>query len=341
MTLAGLGQNCGWFLILVLGSMMTALADKNECSLDANERRLAVIETMRKKPEDSIPFLSAALNDENFVVRRMAAHRLRDIGESAREAVIVALSNTDPEVRMIAFMALNDMNMLGLEQLALVIKDKEVNSSARICAVKSLARMPSSDATKALLEMATSDESESVRQIASDVLYPFHFFRKVDSIRNHADQVIKVTQIPLPVDGWKLKFDPQRNGHVNKWFSPALDDEDWKTVSICKYWDDYGFKGKLGIGWYRCKFSLPEKPIMNAVEISFGAVDETAWVWINGVYAGQHDIGPSGWDVPFRLDVTPFLKWGRENQITVRVLNTQMGGGIWKPINLEVINLGN
>ena len=60
-----------------------------------------------------------------------------------------------------------------------------------------------------------------------------------------------------------------------------------------------------------------------------------------GSHAGQHDIGPDGWTVPFCLDVTAFLKWGQENQITVRVLNTAQAGGIWKPVTLEVLKLGN
>jgi len=80
---------------------------------------------------------------------------------------------------------------------------------------------------------------------------------------------------------------------------------------------------------------------MNAVELSFEGVDEAAWIWVNGQYAGQHDIGPSGRDVPFRIDITPFLKWNTENQITVRVLNATLKGGIWKPVTLEVIRLGN
>jgi len=112
-------------------------------------------------------------------------------------------------------------------------------------------------------------------------------------------------------------------------------------VGIGKFWDDFGHKAQTGIGWYRGRFKLPEKPACNAVEICFEAIDESAWVWINGEYVGQHDIGPAGWTVPFNLDVTPFVKWGQENQITVRVLNTASGGGIWKPVALEVLKMGN
>jgi len=66
-------------------------------------------------------------------------------------------------------------------------------------------------------------------------------------------------------------------------------------------------------------------------------VDECAWVWVNGQYVGQHDIGPVGWDQPFRLDITKNVTWGQKNQITVRAMNTAMAGGIWRPVVIEVL----
>ena len=76
-----------------------------------------------------------------------------------------------------------------------------------------------------------------------------------------------------------------------------------------------------------------------ALELCFGGVDESAWVWLNGKYVGQHDEGPSGRDRPFRLDITKEANWGKVNQLTVRVLNTELGGGIWKPVSVEALAL--
>ena len=73
------------------------------------------------------------------------------------------------------------------------------------------------------------------------------------------------------------------------------------------------------------------------MEIHFGAVDESAWVWLNGKYAGQHDVGPAGWDRPFDLDITNEVKWGGENQLTVRVEDTKAVGGIWKPVKINIV----
>ncbi|MDD4872554.1 MAG: HEAT repeat domain-containing protein [Kiritimatiellae bacterium] len=310
-------------------------------SPDPAQRRSAVIEVARKKSADSVLNLTKALNDSNAVVRHTAARELRKMGMLAIGSLTKALQNSDPEIRMTAFLALNDLGMLKIENIAFAIKDND-SVAMRMSAVEILARMPQSKETRDLLGMASKDESRTVKELASKALNFFPFFREAESIRDHADQIINVIQtIPLPADGWKLKFDPQRNGHTQKWFVPKLDETDWAPVSIDRFWDDFGFKNNTGIGWYRGRFVLPEKPKMNAVELSFGAVDETAWIWINGTYAGQHDIGPNGRDVSFRIDVTSFLKWGTENQITIRVLNTAMTGGIWKPVTLEVIRLGN
>jgi hypothetical protein len=66
---------------------------------------------------------------------------------------------------------------------------------------------------------------------------------------------------------------------------------------------------------------------------AFGAVDESAWVYLNGEFAGEHDIGEAGWDKPFGIDVTKAIQPGA-NVLAVRVLDRVLGGGIWKPVEL-------
>ena len=54
-------------------------------------------------------------------------------------------------------------------------------------------------------------------------------------------------------------------------------------------------------------------------------------------YIGQHVVGPAGWNRPFYLDITQEVKWGEENQLTVRVEDTVKAGGIWKPVSIEFL----
>ena len=73
------------------------------------------------------------------------------------------------------------------------------------------------------------------------------------------------------------------------------------------------------------------------VEIGFGKPKEDLYVWLNGIYLGCHDLGPSGWNVPFSLDCTKEIRWGRENILAVRILDTAGDGGIYKPIEIEIL----
>jgi len=37
--------------------------------------------------------------------------------------------------------------------------------------------------------------------------------------------------------------------------------------------------------------------------------------------------------------VTDLLRWGEENQVTVRAMNTAAAGGIWQPITIMALKL--
>ena len=152
----------------------------------------------------------------------------------------------------------------------------------------------------------------------------------------HDHEVVTIKSIPLAETGWKFRPDPMENGHHKGWFKPEFNDAKWKKLKI-GFWEKQGYEGYDGIAWYRFRFTMPEKMDCNAVEIHFGAVDESAWVWLNGKYVGQHDIGPAGWDRPFDLDITNEVKWGGENQLTVRVEDTMAAGGIWKPVTINIV----
>ena len=70
------------------------------------------------------------------------------------------------------------------------------------------------------------------------------------------------------------------------------------------------------------------------IQLYFGAADENAKVFVNGKLSGQFDIGPSGWNKPFFIDVTDQAVPGKENLIAVRVVDTKNAGGLWKPVKI-------
>ena len=66
--------------------------------------------------------------------------------------------------------------------------------------------------------------------------------------------------------------------------------------------------------WYRREFTLPEDFNVGRVLLHFGAVDQCARVWVNGMDACTH----TGGYLPFSADITDLLFEG-ENTLVVRV----------------------
>lgn len=110
---------------------------------------------------------------------------------------------------------------------------------------------------------------------------------------------------------------------LNDTLSPAetLDAHGWKWVNIPHTWnkedpfDDVAGYHR-GIGWYRKTLVIDETD-RNQVFIQFDAANQQTWVYVNGEPAGAHIGGYSG----FVIDATPFVRWGKPNQILVKVSN--------------------
>lgn len=151
-----------------------------------------------------------------------------------------------------------------------------------------------------------------------------------------ADDFSQIDAIPLPTEGWHFRKDTGiAAGYLKEWFSPELNLSNWQPATIGNFWAAFLDELYIGVGWYRLNWDVPPLADNDAIALHFEGVDENAWVWINGQYAGQHNIGMEGWDKPFQIDATPVIRPGETNQITVRVKNTRGNGGIWKPVELK------
>ena len=117
----------------------------------------------------------------------------------------------------------------------------------------------------------------------------------------------------------------------------AFDDSAWRKLDVPHDWgiegpfrDDLpGDTGKLpwrGIGWYRKHFTLPAADQGKRIFIDFDGAMANAKVWLNGQYVGTW---PYGYNA-FRLELTPFVKFGGENTLAVR-LDTVRWGSRWYP----------
>jgi len=319
---------CG---LIILIPSVAALAQ--EASPAA--RRMALLES---QGADAVPSLVAALDDTHPVVARTAARLLLEQGEAGLTALLDALDHEDVVVRRIAVLAIGELPVAdALLRLGEVIGDE--GPFVRRTAVDVLLSLRPRDAgVVALLNAARENADGSVRQMINKVLWPFH--RDIVLIRNRQDwdhDVAIVQTIKLPNDGWKFQLDPDRSGHLDGWFGADFDDAGWDDIAIEQVWQDAGYD-YIGVTWYRRTITLPQEPEkFNAIELRCLAVDESAWIWVNGEYAGDHDVGPTGYNRAFQVDVTDLLNWGGPNQITIRAMNTAGAGGVWKPVQIEVL----
>ena len=248
------------------------------------------------------------------------------------------LKDPDPEIREYAlylqFKAAQEAN-LSLMRAALGDPEERIRLMAVQVMTAMLNRHPELRAD--LDKVSREDASLEVRNAAGNATWPFR--RTVKLLRNDPNwdhEITLVKRIDLPKDGWKFQTDPEQNGHWRKLYDPGLDDAKWGTISLV-HWEKQGHPDYDGVAWYRIKFTAPAKPACNAVEIHFAGVDESAWVWLNGIYLGAHNLGAPGWKIPFAVDATREIRWNAENQLTVRVLDRAQAGGIFKPVWIEIL----
>ena len=106
---------------------------------------------------------------------------------------------------------------------------------------------------------------------------------------------------------WMVRFDSLQGGPQGPVIFETL--QDWSTS------DNEQIRYYSGTAIYRCTFCIEELPNNPQIQIDLGRLVAMAKVLVNGKYVG------GVWTLPYRLDITDFLKSG-ENEIEIEVVNT-------------------
>ncbi len=80
-----------------------------------------------------------------------------------------------------------------------------------------------------------------------------------------------------------------------------------------------------GVGWYAKTFVVPGDLAGSSVFIEFEGVYMNSETWVNGNYLGRHPYGYT----TYCYDLTPYVKFGEENQILVCVDNSHQPNSRW------------
>jgi hypothetical protein len=138
---------------------------------------------------------------------------------------------------------------------------------------------------------------------------------------------------------WLFRTDPDCGGEAAGWHLPDADDGQWRAIPVPAEWGDTWVGDYDGEAWYRARFTLPESAAGKRLVLRFGAVDEEAWVYLNGRPVGEHTEASTGrtvhqiWDEPFEVPLTG-ARIGGENVLAVRVRDSVLAGGIHRPVRV-------
>ncbi|MBM4045144.1 MAG: hypothetical protein FJ279_08520 [Planctomycetes bacterium] len=135
-------------------------------------------------------------------------------------------------------------------------------------------------------------------------------------------------------DQWRFQLDPKDEGLAKGWHKPSFDDSQWLPIRVDNFWEVQGHDGYDGIAWYRTRVQCTKEMSEQAnLVLHFGAVDEHAWVYLNGELVGGNWEVPAerAWKTPFDVRVQGKLKVG-ENVLAVRVHDEKNAGGIWRGV---------
>jgi beta-galactosidase len=132
--------------------------------------------------------------------------------------------------------------------------------------------------------------------------------------------------------GWKFYL-----GDLPDARSKDLDDKGWRSLDLPHDWSIEGkpapqnpAKGAggyfpTGVGWYRKSFKVPNEWKGKKIAVYFEGVYMNSEVFINGSSLGVHPYGYSA----FSYDLSPYLEFGKENVLAVRVDNSQQVNSRW------------
>ena len=147
-------------------------------------------------------------------------------------------------------------------------------------------------------------------------------------------------------DASRKSIRPEGNlGDGVAYLQPDFDDSGWQQINLPHDWaitgpftrSGGGGMGRLpsaGVGWYRKNLNIPAEDAGKSIFLDVDGAMSYATVWLNGQLVGGWPFGYASW----RVDLTPYVKPGGENELAIRLDNPPNssrwypGGGIYRNV---------
>ncbi len=127
---------------------------------------------------------------------------------------------------------------------------------------------------------------------------------------------------------WKFSI-----GERDEWISADYNDSDWENIYVPSPWEDQGFHGYNGFGFYRKSFTISSDYKDQSLYINLGYIDDVDETYLNGKKIGSTGTFPPAYSTAYnakRLYKIPkgLINYNGPNLLAVKVYDSYQVGGI-------------
>lgn len=148
----------------------------------------------------------------------------------------------------------------------------------------------------------------------------------------NAHRIIDVRNTDIETRWQNLNCDDDSVSNVN------FDDSNWRIMKLPGGWEASEVGTFDGIIWYRKKIQIPDTWINQDLVLNLGPIDDCDRTFVNGKLVGAYE-KDGFWQTDRIYKVAKELVKSNELVISVRVTDTQGGGGLWgvpEKLNLQL-----
>jgi len=127
---------------------------------------------------------------------------------------------------------------------------------------------------------------------------------------------------------WKFSI-----GEREEWISAEYDDTDWESIQVPSPWENQGFYGYNGFGFYRKTFTISNEYRENGLYLILGYIDDVDETYLNGQKIGSTGTFPPIYATAYnakRVYRIPkeLINYNGLNILAVKVYDSYQAGGI-------------
>ena len=154
------------------------------------------------------------------------------------------------------------------------------------------------------------------------------------------DPVTVGLQRPLKISlsgDWHFREDPEDIGEKDVWNRPGQVRGRVSPVPLPWQLAFDDLRDYSGTGWYEKEVNIPTQYQGKRIFLATYGISNEARIWVNGKQAGEH----RGVHDPFQLEITPLVRPGFANTVTIRAGGPHSGNpnlqptGLWQEIWIE------